>query len=83
MKGYTHEQWEQAEAAVRKRAEEASYKASENIESRSVQRFIYNLAKDNIMLGARMLEEELRKTEKENETKEIIDRQGKGQWEHG
>lgn len=83
MKGYTNEQWEQAEAAVRKRAEEASYKASENIESRSVQRLIYNLAKDNIMLGARMLEEELRKTEKENETKEIVDRQGKGQWKHG
>ena len=64
MKGYTHQQWEQAEASVRKRAEEASYKASENIESRSVQRLIYNLAKDNIMLGARMMEEELRKTEK-------------------
>lgn len=81
MKGYTHEQWEQAEKAVIKRAEEASYKASENIESRSVQSLIYNLAKDNIILGARMMEEELMKLNA-YETKERTDRNSEIQRKH-
>ena len=65
MKGYTREQWQQAEAEMRKRAEEAAYKASEGIENGRVQLYVYKLTKENIILGARMMEEELTKTEKD------------------
>lgn len=73
MKGYTNEQWQQAEDEVRKRAEEAAYKASENIERRSIQSVMYNHTKYNIILGARMMEEELRKTEINYETQKTTD----------
>ena len=68
MKGYTREQWQQAEAEMRKRAEEAAYKASEGIENGRVQLYVYKLTKENIILGARMMVEELMKTEKDYDT---------------
>ena len=68
MKGYTREQWQQAEAEMRRRAEEAAYKASEGIENGRVQLYVYKLTKENIILGARMMVEELMKTEKDYDT---------------
>lgn len=73
MKGYTREQWQQAEAEMRKRAEEAAYKASEGIENGRVQLYVYKLTKENIILGARMMEEELMKTEKDYVTEKTTD----------
>ena len=73
MEGYTREQWQQAEAEMKKRAEEAAYKASEGIANGKVQLFVYKLTKDNIILGARMMEEELTKTEKDYDTEKTTD----------
>ncbi len=73
MKGYTREQWQQAEAEMRKRAEEAAYKASEGIENGRVQLYVYKLTKENIILGARMMVEELMKTEKDYDTEKTTD----------
>lgn len=50
MKGYTREQWKQAEAEMKKRSEEAAYNASEGIANGKVQLFVYKLTKDNIIL---------------------------------
>lgn len=73
MKGYTREQWQKAEAEMRKRAEEAAYKASEGIENGRVQLYVYKLTKENIILGARMMVEELMKTEKDYDTEKTTD----------
>lgn len=73
MKGYTREQWQQAEAEMKKRAEEAAYKASEGIENGRVQLYVYKLTKENIILGARMMVEELMKTEKDYDTEKTTD----------
>ena len=73
MKGYTREQWQQAEAEMRKRAEEAAYKASEGIENGRVQLYVYKLTKENIILGARMMVEALMKTEKDYDTEKTTD----------
>lgn len=73
MKGYTREQWQQAEAEMRRRAEEAAYKASEGIENGRVQLYVYKLTKENIILGARMMVEELMKTEKDYDTEKTTD----------
>ena len=73
MKGYTREQWQQAEAEMRKRAEEAAYKASEGIENGRVQLYVYKLTKENIILGARMMVEELMKIEKDYDTEKTTD----------
>lgn len=73
MKGYTREQWQQAEAEMRRRAEEAAYKASEGFENGRVQLYVYKLTKENIILGARMMVEELMKTEKDYDTEKTTD----------
>ena len=73
MKGYTREQWQQAEAEMRRRAEEAAYKASEGIENGRVQLYVYKLTKENIILGARMMVEALMKTEKDYDTEKTTD----------
>lgn len=73
MKCYTREQWQQAESEMRKRAEEAAYKASEGIENGRVQLYVYKLTKENIILGARMMVEELMKTEKDYDTEKTTD----------
>lgn len=73
MKGYTREQWQQAEAEMRKRAEEAAYKTSEGIEYGRMQLYVYKFTKENIILGARMMVEELMKTEKDYDTKKTTD----------
>lgn len=73
MKGYTREQWQQAEAKMRRRAEEAAYKASEGIENGRVQLYVYKLTKEIIILGARMMVEELMKTEKDYDTEKTTD----------
>ena len=63
MGTYTPDQWEKSEETVSRRAEKAAYKASENITDRKVQLLVYRMTKDNIVLGARMMKEELLKFE--------------------
>lgn len=57
---------EQAEEAVRKRAARIAYEKSENMMESDVQTIFFRLIKDYIILGARLMQEELLKLE-ENE----------------
>lgn len=73
MTGYTHEQWEKAESMVQKRAEEVAYMHSDRSSDRMIQKALYDMVKHYIMLGARMMEEELTKIEKDYDTKKTTD----------
>lgn len=57
---------EQAEEAVRKRTARIAYEKSENMMESDVQTIFFRLIKDYIILGARLMQEELLKLE-ENE----------------
>ena len=57
---------EQAEETVRKRAARIAYEKSENMMESDVQTIFFRLIKDYIILGARLMQEELLKLE-ENE----------------
>lgn len=57
---------EQAEEAVRERATRIAYEKSENMMESDVQTIFFRLIKDYIILGARLMQEELLKLE-ENE----------------
>lgn len=48
-----------AEEAVKKRAAEIAYKCSEQYEDRQVQSNMYELCKSYIILGSRMMQEEI------------------------
>lgn len=60
MSGYTYEQWAKAEANVIKKAEETAYTVSDNIKDSKVQSIMYDMIKKYIVVGARMMEEELK-----------------------
>lgn len=63
MKDYTSVKWEHAEKAIIRRAEETAYNVSENIKDRKVQLLVYTMTKSNIILGARMMQEEMIKND--------------------
>lgn len=52
---------EKAEKAVIARASRVAYERSNNLDDSEVQSMLYRLCKDYIILGARMMEEELMK----------------------
>lgn len=64
MSGYTYEQWTKAEANVIKKAEETAYTVSDSVKDSKVQSIMYDMIKKYIVVGARMMEEELKNFDK-------------------
>jgi len=58
---------EQAEEAVRKNAARIAYERSENMKDSEIQTLLFRIYKDCIILGARMMQEELLKLETNEE----------------
>lgn len=58
---YTDKQWEMAEEQVKQRALQAAYLSTEQIPDREHQRLTYRLVKDCMMMGARLMQEEITK----------------------
>lgn len=50
-----------AEATIREKASKIAYERSEKIDDSQISSFMYRLVKEYIVLGARMMEEELLK----------------------
>lgn len=63
MSGYIYEQWAKAEANVIKKAEETAYIVSDNISDNKLQSIMFDMIKKYIVIGARMMEEELKNFE--------------------
>lgn len=61
MKGYTNEQWEQAEKSVKDRAAKYAYQTTNHIDNSAVQKTTFRLLMEGMTLGARMMQEELEK----------------------
>lgn len=55
----TKEQIELAEEAVKKEAAKIAYQYSENLLNSELQTYLFKLCKDCIVLGARLMQEEL------------------------
>lgn len=64
---------EMAEEAVRKKAARIAYEKSESMVDSEIQTMFFRLAKDYIILGARMMQEEILKLEETYETKKKPD----------
>lgn len=64
---------EMAEEAVRKKAARIAYEKSESMVDSEIQTMFFRLAKDYIILGARMMQEEILKLEETYETKKEPD----------
>lgn len=60
---------EMAEEAVRKKAARIAYEKSESMVDSEIQTMFFRLAKDYIILGARMMQEEILKLEETYEAK--------------
>lgn len=50
---------EPAEEKIRRKAAEHAYQVTNNIEDPKIQRITYTLVKESIILGARMMQEEI------------------------
>lgn len=59
MEPYTPEQWEQAENEVRKRAARYAYQSTNHITDQAVQHSTFEILLEGMVLGARMMQEEL------------------------
>lgn len=64
---------EMAEEAVRKKAARIAYEKSESMVDSEIQTMFFRLVKDYIILGARMMQEEILKLEETYETKKEPD----------
>lgn len=63
----------QAEAAVKRRAAQIAFEHTQNVDDSDVQAVLFRLYKDYVILGARLMQEELLKIEYDVETKKDID----------
>lgn len=61
MMQVTPENVENAERAIIAKAQQIAYEKSDKISNREIQTLVYGMVKDHIILGARMMEEELMK----------------------
>lgn len=59
MKGYTTEQWQAAEKAVRKRASQYAYQITNHIDRPDVQKKTFELLLEGMVTGARIMQEEI------------------------
>lgn len=62
----------QAEAAVKRRAAQIAFEHTQNVDDSDVQAVLFRLYKDYVILGARLMQEELLKIEYDVETKKEV-----------
>lgn len=62
----------QAEAAVKRRAAQIAFEHTQKVDDSDVQAVLFRLYKDYVILGARLMQEELLKIEDDVETKEEV-----------
>lgn len=63
METYTPEQWEKAETEVRKRAARYAYQMTNHISDQATQHTTFEVLLEGMVLGARMMQEELQNLE--------------------
>lgn len=62
----------QAEAAVKRRAAQIAFEHTQKVDDSDVQAVLFRLYKDYVILGARLMQEELLKMEYDVETKKEV-----------
>lgn len=62
----------QAEAAVKRRAAQIAFEHTQNVDDSDVQAVLFRLYKDYVILGARLMQEELLKIEYDVETEKEV-----------
>ena len=62
----------QAEAAVKRRAAQIAFEHAQKVDDSDVQAVLFRLYKDYVILGARLMQEELLKIESDVEAKEEV-----------
>lgn len=62
----------QAEAAVKRRAAQIAFEHTQKVDDSDVQAVLFRLYKDYVILGARLMQEELLKIEDDVETKKEV-----------